>query len=404
MTGTEAVADGIPAFKAPESKNAATTLLYMALILGFLFIGISILAHVYQAVPSELASEVGKTKVQPETVVSQIARGIFGRNWFYYVIQGATALILILAANTAFQDFPRLSSILARDRFAPRQLATIGDRLVFTNGILALSGLAAGLIIVFGGDTHSLIPLYAVGVFVSFTLSQFSMSLKQRREKIKGWKLYSKISLFGSVVTGVVAIVIASMKFTAGPRISLGRLEIPTGAYIVILLIPVLVYVFWKIHQHYIQLGNQLRLTKETFKEPQPVKSTAIVLTSSIHQGVLPALEYARTLSHDCRALFIEVDPVETTIIRDRWEDFGLGVPLVILESPYRSVIGPVIKYLEEAKKERPGHVITVVVPEFVPSKWWHKLLHNQSGLMLKIILMTRRDIVFTNVRYYVEK
>lgn len=177
-----------------------------------------------------------------------------------------------------------------------------------------------------------------------------------------------------------------------------------SGAYIVIILIPMLVIAFYKVHQHYIELGDQLRLTPENFKEPQPIKSTAIVLTSGIHKGILPALEYARTLSHDCRALFIEIDAIETALIRDRWEAFGLGVPLVILESPYRSILGPTLDYLEEVKKERPGHIVTVVLPEFVPKKWWHKLLHTQSGLALKVMLMLRRDIVITNVRYYLEK
>lgn len=404
MTGTEAVADGIPAFRPPESRNAALTLVYMAIILGFLFIGISILANVYHAVPSEFVETAGNTKHHAETVVSQIARGVFGKGWFYYVIQTATAAILILAANTAFQDFPRLSSILAKDRFAPRQFTSIGDRLVFSNGILVLCMIAACLIIIFKGDTHALIPLYAVGVFISFTLSQFSMSLRQRKLKHPGWKFHSKVSLFGSILTGTVAIVTASMKLTAGPRLHIGPLSIPTGAYIVLMLIPMIVFVFYRIHQHYITLGNQLRLTDENFEEPQAVRSTAIVLTSSIHKGILPALEYARTLSHDCRALFIEIDPVETSMIRERWEKFGLGVPLVILESPYRSVIGPVLKYLEQVKKERPNYMVTVVLPEFVPKKWWHKLLHNQSGLFLKIALMMRRDIVFTNVRYYVER
>lgn len=294
---------------------------------------------------------------------------------------------------------------MARDRFAPRQLAGIGDRLVFSNGILLLSLTAAILLILFKGETTLLIPLYAVGVFVSFTLSQIGMGVRQRRLRHPGWFLHANVSFFGGFVTGIVALVIAVTKFTAGPRVSVwGLFHIPTGAYLVTLLIPFLVYVFFKIHQHYIELGDQLRLTEETFREPPAVKSTAIVLTSSIHKGILPALEYARTLSHDCRALFIEIDPIETTLIRDRWEKFGLGVPLVILESPYRSVLGPVLNYLEEAKKERPDHIVTVVLPEFVPKKWWHKVLHNQSGLFLKVALMFRRDIVITNVRYYLEK
>ena len=387
MTGTEAVADGVQAFRPPESRNAATTLVYMAVILAFLFIGITILANVYHAVPSDPSLGEGNS----ETVVSQIAKGVFGHGWFYYIIQIATCAILVLAANTAYQDFPRLSSILARDRFVPRQLANVGDRLVFSNGILALSALAAVLMIVFKANVHRMIPLYAVGVFMSFSLSQASMSLRQRRLKGPRWRMYSSISGIGAFVTAIVASVIAVAKFVH-------------GAYIVLALIPVLVYIFLKINQHYIEMAEQLRVVDGRFVAPSPVKCTAIVLVGMIHKGVLPALEYAKTLSHDCRALYVEIDPNETPLVRDRWEQFGLGVPLVILESPYRSLIQPVLKYLEEVKKERPDHVVTVVLPEFVPKKWWHQALHNQSGIFLKIALMMRRDIVFTNVRYYLEK
>lgn len=395
MTGVEAVADGVQAFKAPESRNAAATLITMAAILTFMFTGISFLASRYQIVPVEGGP----------TVVSQIAGAVFGRGWMYFAVQAATAASLILAANTAYQDFPRLSSILAKSRFAPRQFASIGDRLVFSNGIIVLSVLAGLLIWLFKGSTHALIPLYAVGVFIAFTMSQYGMSVRLRKLKGPHWRLFAAVSAFGASVTALVAVVIAVMKFTAGPTFHVGQLAIPTGAYIVVLfIIPLSVYTLYKIHQHYIELGDQLRLTDETFKEPKPVRSTSILLTSSIHKGILPALEYARTLSHDCRALFVEVDPIETQLIRERWEKFGLGVPLVILESPYRSMVGPVLDYLEEVKKERPDYVVTVVLPEFVPRKWWHKLLHNQSGLFLKIALMLQKDIVFTNVRYYVDK
>lgn len=401
MTGTEAVADGIPAFRPPESRNAATTIVIMAFILGFLFIGITVLARAYQVLPGEIATAHGHSAAA-ETAVSQIARGVFGRHSFYYIIQAMTAAILILAANTAFQDFPRLSSILARDRFAPRQLASIGDRLVFTNGILALSALAAFLIVVFRGDTHALIPLYAVGVFISFTLSQFSMSLRQKRLKQPGWRFYANVSLFGSIMTGIVAVVIAVMKFKAGPTFHIWHIPIPTGAYMVLVLIAVLVVIFLKINQHYRELGDQLRVTEAP--EPTTVKSTSIVLVAGFHKGIVVALDYARSLSHDCRGLYIEVDPSETALVRDRWEKLARGVPLVILESPYRSVIGPTLKYLEEAKKERPDHIVTVVLPEFVPKKLWHKILHNQTAIMLKVALMTRKDLVVTNVRYYLEK
>jgi len=408
LTGIEAIADGVPAFKAPESKNAATTMTCMAAILATLVLGISYLAHVYHALPGWFISAHHLTSIpnyhilKDQTLLAQLADHLFGRGMMYKFIQYATAAILILAANTAFQDFPRLSSILARDRYAPRQLAGIGDRLVFSNGIFLLSLTAMLLLILFKGETTLLIPLYAVGVFVSFTLSQIGMGRRQVVLKHQGWRLRSAVSFFGGTITGIVAIVIAATKFATGPKVTF--LHIPTGAYIVLVLIPLLVWMFHKIHMHYITLGDQLRLTDDNFEEPAAVRSTAIVLTSSIHKGILPALEYARTLSHDCRALFIEIDPVETAMIRERWEKFGLGVPLVILESPYRSVIGPVLKYLEEVKKERPNYVVTVVLPEFVPRKWWHKLLHNQSGLFLKIALMLKRDIVFTNVRYYMDR
>ena len=408
LTGIEAIADGVPAFKPPESKNAATTMTWMAGILATLVLAITYLGHVYHVLPGTYILDHHLTDIpnydvlKTQTVIAQLADHLFGQHYFYAFINYATTAILILAANTAFQDFPRLSSILARDRYAPRQLASIGDRLVFSNGILFLSLAAIFLLLVFHGKTTLLIPLYAIGVFISFTLSQAGMGFRQARLKHAGWRLHSGISFFGATVTGIVAAVIAVTKFDSGPRVT--PLHIPTGAYIVLLLIPMLVWIFYKIHQHYITLGDQLRLTDDNFEEPAPVKSTSILLTSSIHKGILPALEYARTLSHDCRALFVEVDPIETAMIRDRWEKFGLGVPLVILESPYRSMIGPVLNYLEEVKKERPNYIVTVVLAEFVPKKWWHKLLHNQSGLFLKIALMMRKDIVFTNVRYYVDR
>lgn len=385
MTGTEAIADGVPAFRAPEARNAAATLVLMAVILVTMFSGITVLANVYGAVPGEGSHGSG------ETVVSQIAKQIFQGDWrwFYYLIQYATAAILILAANTAYQDFPRLSSILARDRFAPRQFASIGDRLVFTNGILALSALAAALIIYFKASVNGLIPLYAVGVFLAFTLSQAGMSRRLSNLKPPGWRYLSKVSAFGAMATAVVTMVSVAANFLA-------------GAWIVLLIIPILVFAYSKIHQHYLELADQLRATRRG--EIPPVKSTAIVLTAGVHRGALHALEYARALSHDCRALYIEIDPNETPLIRERWDQLSPNVPLVILESPYRSVVGPVLEYLEEAKKERPDHVITVVVPEFVPVKWWHKILHNQSGLFLKVALLFKRDIVVTNVRYYLEK
>jgi amino acid transporter len=408
LTGIEAIANGIPAFRPPESKNAAATMVIMATILGTLVLGISYLGHAYHALPGTFITEHNLVDLpnyeilKHQTLVAQITDHLFGRGLFFGYVQIFTCLILILAANTAFQDFPRLSSILARDRFAPRQLASIGDRLVFTNGIALLSLTAILLLVLFKGETTLLIPLYAVGVFVSFTLSQVGMGVRQRRLKHPGWRLHAAISFFGATVTGVVALVIAYTKWDAGPRIPVFGYGIPTGSWIAIVLIFALVWIFHKIHQHYIELGNQLRITE--LRKLGEVKSTAIVLCAGFHKGLLPALEYARTLSHDCRALYIEVDPSETPLVRDRWEEFEIDVPLVILESPYRSINLPVLNYLEEVKKERPNYIVTVVLPEFVPRKWWHNVLHNQTALFLKFALMFRKDIVVTNVRYYLDK
>ncbi|MDI6827140.1 MAG: APC family permease [Armatimonadota bacterium] len=379
MTGTEAISNAVQAFKPPESKNASTTLMIMACILGSLFLGISYLAWKIGVVPQE-----------NETVVSQIARVTFDfAPWVHKYIQYATCAILILAANTSFAGFPRLASIMARDRFMPRQFFNVGDRLVFSNGIIVLATLASVLIVTFHGDTHALIPLYAIGVFLSFTLSQSGMAKRFVRLREGRWQISAAISTIGAVSTGIVTLVLATMKARE-------------GAWIVLILIPLFSFIFWKIHSHYVQLGNQLRLTSED--QFTPIKNTIIVLTPSLHRGILHALEYAKGLSADVRALHIEVDPVDTALLVERWEKWSGGIPLVILESPYRSLVAPLLEYLEEAKHERENYLITVIIPEFVPAKWWHKLLHNQSGLLLKFTLLFRRDIVTTNVRYYVER
>ena len=383
MTGTEAISNAVQAFRPPESRNAAVTLTVMAAILGVLFLGISYLAFHSNVIPIET------TEPNYQTVVSQIARSAFGTGTFYYVIQWATTLILLLAANTSYAGFPRLASIMARDRFMPRQLFNVGDRLVFSNGILLLSLLAGLLIVVFHGDTHSLMPLYAVGVFLSFTLSQYGMTVRFRRMREPGWHARTLLSMIGAITTATVTLVLSITKFA-------------DGAWIVVILIPAFMFVFWNIHKHYITVGNQLRLRPDdTFV---PMRNTVLVLTPSLHRGVLPALEYARSLSADVRAIHVETDPVDTDLMIDRWDTWGGGIPLVVLESPYRSLIGPLLEYLEEVKIERENYRVTVVIPEFVPAKWWHKLLHNQSGLILRVALMLRRDIVSANVRYYLSQ
>jgi len=380
MTGTEAISNGIPAFRPPQSKNAAQTLVMMAVVLGTFFIGISCLAQYLHI-----------TYSPTETVVSQIAAWTFGRNWFYFAIQIVTMVILVLAAETSFAGFPRLASILAQDRFMPRQLANIGDRLVFSNGIVALWVLSSLLIIIFHGSVHLLIPLYAIGVFLSFTLSQAGMVVHTLRRKERGWRHVVAISTIGAITTAAVAVVQAVAKFTH-------------GAGIVIVLIPIMVWIFLKINRHYRTFASQLRLPSGEPPAAPEVRNTVLVFVPGIHRGIIPALQYAKSLSPDCRAVYIETEPEGTPLIEERWEKWGQGLPLVVLESPYRSMIQPILKYLDDVKEERVRHIVTVVIPEFVPLKFWHKVLHNQSGILLKFALLFKRDIVVTNIRYYLEE
>ncbi|MHB0998997.1 MAG: APC family permease [Armatimonadota bacterium] len=406
MTGTEAISNAVQAFRPPEAKNASRTLMIMAGILASMFVGISALAYMLHIVPTEFG------RPGYETVVSQIARTVFSDTsvpWFHKFIQYATAGILFLAANTSFAGFPRLASIMARDRFLPRQFYNVGDRLVFSNGIMVLAVMASLLVIVFKANTSALIPLYAVGVFLSFTLSQSGMVKRFHRMKEKGWEIRSTISLIGAISTGIVTLVITTTKLPIDgwrlgwPLIQDGRFNghIPLGAWLVVVLLAAFVYFFHKIHTHYVKLGNQLRLTKDD--KFVPMHSTLLVLTPSLHRGILPALEYAKGMSADVRAIHIDTDPLDSRLLIERWEEWGGGIPLVILESPFRTLVSPLLHYLDEVMEEKPGSLVTVVIPEFVPAKWWHKILHNQSGLILKLILMFKKGIITTNVRFYLE-
>ena len=409
LSGTEAISNGIPAFKQPESKNAATTLAWMAALLGIMFIGTSVMAYLYKVHPSE-----------NETIISQFARVIFtgGMGWFYYVIQGTTALILILAANTSFADFPRLASLLARDRFLPRQFATRGDKLVFSNGIIILALFAAVLVTAFGGDTSKLIPLYAVGVFLSFTLSQSGMVLHWMKagralkaaasakndqpapadgaayhikpseaHQARHWKKSIFVNGLGAIATLVVTIVLVITKFIH-------------GAWIVVVLIPLLVGLFRAIHRHYLDVARQL--TTEGAQKVQSIEHEVIVPISGIHRGVLQALEYAKAIAHGhVTAIYINVDDEATQKLREKWSGWVQGVELVVIASPYRSLIGPLTRYIDRRLTLAPNKVITVVLPEFVPAKWWHHLLHNQSSLMLKGALLFKHNVIVISVPYH---
>ncbi len=378
LTGIEAVSNGVRAFRAPEARNAGITLTWMAVILGVMTIGIAFFADHFHILPNS-----------SETVLSQLTRTVFSKGAIYYTIQFSTTLILILAANTSFADFPRLSSIMSLDRFLPRQLSNRGDKLVFSNGILILGFLSIFLIVVFRGDTHALITLYAVGVFTAFTLSQAGMVRHWLAKKERGWLKGIVINGIGTVTTAVVLLIIAVEKFTH-------------GAWIVLIAIPGLVYLTTRIHAHYLSVADQLtvRLDKAgTFKH-----HAVIIPISGIQMAVLNAIKYGKALSDDVAAVYVCLDPVETEKVKAKWDRHCMGVPLVILESPYRSIIEPLLDYLEEVRGEYPDGVITVVLPEFVPSRWWHHLLHNQTALLIKGILLFKKGVVSTSVPYHLVK
>ena len=376
LTGTEAVSNGIPAFRPPESRNAGTVMIWMAAILSSTSLGITYLAHVYNVVPKET-----------ETVASILARAIFGENLLYYNIQFATMLILLVAANTSFADFPRLSSIMARDGFMPRQLANRGDKLVFSNGILILSSLSILLLIVFRGETHALIPLYAIGVFLSFTLSQAGMVrhwLKLKDEHPKPHHII--LNSLGALTTGIVTIVITVSKFAL-------------GAWIVVVLIPLMVLGLLRVRRHYEDVARRLSLAGAA--RPRIGKNPVVVLVAGIHKGVVEALEYARSISPNVTALTVDLDPTQTTKLRLRWAEWAPDVPLVVLESPYRSILRPLLDYIDRMERQGEGRYLTVVLPEFIPSHWWEHFLHNQTALLVKAALLFKPGKVTISVPYH---
>lgn len=378
LTGIEAISNGIPIFKHPAQRNAKITMIWMAVILGIFFLSITILAHIFHVTPTH-----------GETAVSLLARSVFGDHLFYYVIQGATALILLLAANTSYADFPRLSSLLAQDRFLPRQLTSLGDRLVFSNGIIWLSMAASFLIIIFKGHTHSLIPLYAVGVFLSFTLSQSGMVLHHLKLKEEHWKKGLFLNTVGAITTFIILMVIAFTKFLS-------------GAWIVVILIPAAVLFFKQIRSHYESVAIQL--SYESSKIPEAVqknKYTVILPVSGMHPGVVEALKYAMALSDDVRGCYVELNSSSTDRMKEEWHKWAPSVPFIVLKSPYRSVIQPLLQYIDSISQVTPYTKIAIVIPEFVTKNWYHQFLHNQTSLLLRAALRLKKGKVITVVRYY---
>ncbi len=387
LTGIEAISDGVPVFKPPEADNAGKTLLAMATILITLFLSITILVHLYRLTP-----------VEGETLVSHLAHEVFrGAPWMYYTVQVMTALILLLAANTSFSDFPRLSSFMAIDGFMPRQMAQLGDRLVFANGIITLGVLASLFIIIFGGSTHALIPLYAVGVFISFTLSQTGMVKRWLRLRSPNWRHHATFNAVGAFTTGIVLLVVITTKFIH-------------GAWLVLVLIGIMIYAFKSVHRHYETLAAQLRLTHWKHPERLEMKHHKVVLPiSGVHRGTIKAVKYARIIADDIVAVTVDLDPERTKKLQYQWAQWHNDIPLVILPSPYRSVVEPIVRYINNLFSEEEGVWITVLMPEFIPARWWHHLLHNQTAFLLRSALLYRKHPanrlrVVTDIPYWLRR
>ncbi|MGQ0809945.1 MAG: APC family permease [Nitrospiraceae bacterium] len=379
LTGVEVISNGVSAFKKPEPKNAALTMIGMAVILGTLFIGISSLAY-----------SLGVLAKEDETVVSQIARATFGGGPLYYLVQVSTMLILILAANASFAGFPRLASLLARDSYMPHQMAIMGDRLVFSNGIIILGVFSCLLIVFFQSDTHALIPLYAVGVFLSFTLSQAGMVRRWIVKRGPHWRKKLAVNGIGAVTTAVATLIIAGTKFLH-------------GAWIVVVLLPLLIAWFRSIHAHYQAVAEQVTLERG-HRPPLPRRNTVVIPIGGVNRAVIRAVDYARSRSGDIRAILVDVDKEETAKIEIQWAQWGCGVHLVVLPSPYRSVLRSLLDYIEEMLEKDPNGWVTVIIPEILPARWWQNVLHNQRALMLKAALLFKERVILTDVPYHLER
>jgi len=398
LTGVEAISNGITAFKEPRSRNAGITLIWMSIILGTLFISISY-----------LTGKIGGVFSEEETIISQLARTIFdGRGTMYLATLAATTVILLMAANTAFADFPRLSALAAADGFLPRQLTFRGSRLVYSNGIVTLSIIASILIIIFKASVTLLIPLYAIGVFLSFTLSQTGMALRWRKigrlkadEQIvepgsilrydKGWRYKMFINGFGAFCTAIVMGVFAVTKFSE-------------GAWIVLIIIPLLVWLFFTIHHHYKDLASHLTLDKFKGLPARTTRHRVIMPVSGVHQGTLDALHYAKLLSDDVTAVHVSIDEAESEKVQKKWKTWGEGTRLVMLDSPFRLFVEPLLEYIEEIIDHRQANeTITIVVPQFMPSKRWHNALHMRTADVLRQELLSKHRVVVTDVPYHVD-
>ena len=380
VTGMEVISNGVKAFRDPESKNAATTMIWMSVILASLFMGISWMAYHNGILPKA-----------EETIVSQLARLTFDTGAIYYTVQISTMVLLVLAANSAFAGFPHLASILARDGFMPHQMATFGDRLVFSNGIIILGFFACLLLVVFEGSTHALIPLYAIGVFVSFTLSQAGMVKRWLVKKGLHWRKKLIVNGVGAVTTGIATVIIASTKFMQ-------------GAWIVFLLVMVLILMFQGIRSHYKAVSEQINLDRRGQRPPLPRRSIVVIPISGLNRAVVRAVDYARSRPGEVRAVYVDLDPEESAKVKIQWAQWGCGINLISLPSPYRSVLGSLIDHIEEILEKEPNAWVTVVIPEILPARWWQNILHNQRALMLKAALLFKDRVIITDVPFHLTR
>jgi amino acid transporter len=395
MTGIEAISNDVPVFRAPKERNAASTLLWMSAILAAMFGGITALAKHYALAPRE-----------DETVLSQLAHATFGTGAPYYAVQLATLLVLVLAANTSYADFPRLASVLARDRFMPNQFTFRGDRLAYTVGIVALSILSAILLVLFRGDVSALVPLYAVGVFVAFALSQAGMVRHWRRRRTRGWAVSAAINGAGAIVSGAVALVAGGTKLVSGePLFAVLGVPIRAGAWVVLVLMPLLVWMFLAIRRHYARAAAEL--ASETPLDPAAIRHVAVVPVAAMNRVALQTLAYARSLTERVVAVHVADNARDLERFRAEWErhvaaNAFLGeIELVLIESPFRSLVGPILAFIDETKERDRDATVSVVLPEYVPSRWSEQLLHNQSALRLKAALLFRPGVVVTSVPYH---
>ncbi len=368
LTGVEAISNGVPAFQIPQAKNAGRTLMVMAVLMGILFAG-----------SIGLTQFLGVVAGPQETILSALARRLFSNGFLYYLIQFATLGILTVAANTSFAGFPRLAAILARDGFLPRQFSSLGDRLAFTNGIILLGIATAVLIIIFGGNTHALIPLFAIGAFLAFTMSQAGMVVHWWKDRGRQWALKSFINGIGALATLTTLVVVIISKFI-------------DGAWVTILLIPLIVFGFYQIYTHYERVRNELSL-KGLPPSLKPIEATRVVIPiSGIHRGMVGAVNFARSISEDVTAVYIELEPGTGEKAKVEWEAWWPDVPMVVIPSPFRSIVGPLLQFLDETDaRHNDGQLAAVVLPEFIPGKWWQTLMHNQTAWLIKAALLYRR-------------